>query len=157
MKVEMEAVGYIESIRSQVEDDYWGGQESCIVLSNRFTPEALQGMEEYSHLEIIFLMDRVDPSKIIWGARRPRNNPTWPEVGIFAQRSKYRPNRIGCTICRILRREGMRLFVSELDAIDKTPVLDMKPVLTEFLPQEKIRQPLWSRELMQDYWKKPAR
>lgn len=69
-----------------------------------------------------------------------------------AQPGKNRPNRIGSTICRILRREGRELYVSELDAIDGTPVLDVKAVLGEFLPREDLRQPDWSHELMRDYW-----
>ena len=84
--------------------------------------------------------------------RHPRNNPEWPEVGIFAQRAKNRPNRIGCTICRVIRRDGRRLWVAELDAIDGTPVLDLKPVMAEFLPREEVRQPKWAGELMSQYW-----
>jgi tRNA (Thr-GGU) A37 N-methylase len=103
-------------------------------------------------VEVLFLFDRVDPSRIVTGARHPRNNPDWPAIGIFAQRGKNRPNRIGSTICRVLRREGRRLFVAELDAIDGTPVLDIKPVMSEFLPREEVRQPAWSRELMSQYW-----
>jgi len=108
------------------------------------------------HAEVLFLFDQVDPSEIVTGARHPRNNPEWPAIGIFAQRGKNRPNRIGSTICRILRREGRRLFVAELDAIDGTPVLDIKPVMAEFLPREEVRQPSWSRELMSRYWKQLA-
>jgi tRNA (Thr-GGU) A37 N-methylase len=53
-----------------------------------------------------------DPSRIVSGAQHPRNNPDWPAVGIFAQRAKNRPNRIGSTICRLLRCEGTQVFVS---------------------------------------------
>lgn len=86
-------------------------------------------------------------------ARHPRNNLNWPPVGIFAQRAKNRPNRLGLSVVRILKREGNVLFVEGLDAIDGTPVLDLKPVLREFLPSEEIRQPDWATELMQDYWR----
>jgi tRNA (adenine37-N6)-methyltransferase len=75
---------------------------------------------------------------------------------IAAQRGKNRPTGIGSTICRILRRGGRRLFVAELDAIDGTLVLDIKPVMSEFLPREEVRQPSWSRELMSRYWKQLA-
>ena len=117
-----------------------------------FDPEALLGIEEFSHAEILFHFDRVDERKIVRGARHPRNNRDWPLVGIFAQRGKNRPNRIGSTIVRILRREGRSLYVAELDAVDGTPVLDIKPVMQEFLPRETVRQPAWSRELMRQYW-----
>jgi tRNA (Thr-GGU) A37 N-methylase len=150
----MEPIGHVETARDHLEDDYWGGEEACIVLSSRFTPDALQGLEDFSHVEVLFVFDRVDPSKVVTGARHPRSNPDWPAVGIFAQRAKSRPNRIGSTICRVLRTEGLRLFVSELDAVAGTPVLDLKPVLSEFLPRGELRQPSWSRELMARYWER---
>jgi len=154
MRIEIEAIGRIEAARKRAEDDFWGGEESCITLSDRYEAEALDGIEAFSHAEVLFFFDQVDPRKIVSGARRPRNNPNWPAIGIFAQRGKSRPNRIGSTICRILRREGRRLFVADLDAIDGTPVLDIKPVMSEFLPREEVRQPAWSHELMSEYWQK---
>lgn len=73
-------------------------------------------------------------------------------AGNYRQRAKNRPNRIGSTICRVMRVEGTRLFVCELDAIDGNPVLDLKPVMAEFLPRQEIRQPAWSHDLMRRYW-----
>jgi tRNA (adenine37-N6)-methyltransferase len=155
--IELQAIGRVEASRTQAEDDYWGEEQSCIVLDDRFTPDALDGLEEFSHVEVLFAFHQVDPSKVVSGARHPRNNPDWPAVGIFAQRGKNRPNRIGSTICRVAKRDGLRLYVLELDAIDATPVLDIKPVLREFLPREEVRQPEWSRELMKFYWsRKPS-
>lgn len=98
------------------------------------------------------MFDRVDDTKVMRGARHPRNNPAWPRTGILAQRAKNRPNRLGSTICRVLRREGRTLWVRELDAVEGTPVVDIKPVLREFLPREEVRQPAWASELMQEYW-----
>ena len=155
MNIELQAIGFVRSSRSLVEDDFWGNEESCITLTDAFTPDALKGLSEFSHAEVIFFLSQVDAAKIIYGARYPRNNNTWPEVGVFAQRTKNRPNRIGITTCRILRAEGTKLFVAELDAIDGTPVLDIKPVMAEFLPRGEIRQPRWSHELMQEYWANP--
>ena len=80
-------------------------------------------------------------------------NAAWPKVGIFAQRGKARPNRLGATIVEIEKRDGRILHVRGLDAVDGTPVIDIKPVLAEFLPRSPVRQPAWSRELMRDYWK----
>ena len=154
MTLEVEAIARVEAARVEAEDDFWGASESCIVLAERFEADALQGIEDFSHVEVIFFFDRVAPEKIVAGARHPRDNRDWPAVGIFAQRGKNRPNRIGSTICRVLRREGRRLHVAELDAIDGTPVLDVKPVMQEFLPREAVRQPEWSRELMRRYWER---
>ena len=152
MKIELQPIGFVQSSRSKVEDDFWGEEESCITLTEEFSPDALKGLADFSHVEVIFHLSQVESVKIIQGARHPRNNTAWPEVGVFAQRTKNRPNRIGITMCRVLRVEGTRLYVSELDAIDRTPVLDIKPVMAEFLPRQEIRQPHWSHELMREYW-----
>ena len=155
MEMNIQPVGFVAAARPNAEDDYWGGAEACITLTEAFTPEALQGLAEFSHVEVLFQFHRAEPSKMVRGARHPRNNPAWPAVGIFAQRGKNRPNRIGSTICRVVRIEGTRLFVAELDAIDGTPVFDIKPVMVEFLPREQVRQPAWSHELMREYWSRP--
>ena len=153
---QVRAVGFVEALRQRAEDDYWGGEQACISLSRDFSTDALQGLTDFSHIEVLFLFHMVEPSKIVSGARHPRNNKAWPAVGIFAQRGKNRPNRIGSTICRLLRVEDRKLFVAELDAIDGTPVLDIKPVMAEFLPRERIWQPDWSHELMREYWLRKA-
>jgi tRNA (Thr-GGU) A37 N-methylase len=156
MDYALHAVGHVQAMRTEAVDDDWGGTESCIALAPAFGPAALQGLADFSHVEILYLFDRVDPAVCVHGARHPRNNPAWPEVGIFAQRGKNRPNRIGATICRLLRTEGTRLWVAELDALDGTPVLDIKPVMAEFLPRGALRQPAWCAELMADYWRTPT-
>ena len=153
MNVHMGAIGFVQAARSAATDDFWGGQVSCIALDEQFGAESLQGLGDFSHAEVLFLFHEVEPRKVVTGARHPRGNPEWPAVGIFAQRGKNRPNRIGSTICRIVAVEGTRLQVAELDAIDGTPVLDIKPVIAEFLPREPVRQPAWASDLMRDYWR----
>ncbi len=156
MPLDIEPIGRVTATRETATDDYWGGEESTIELDERFEPDALDGIEAFSHAEVLFVFDRVAPEKITTGARHPRGNEDWPAVGIFAQRGKNRPNRIGSTVCRVVRRDGRRLVVAELDAIDGTPVLDVKPVMQEFLPRGDVRQPDWATELMRDYWKPGA-
>src|SRR5271170_1739403 len=141
MSLQIQPIGFVAAVRPHAEDDFWGGAEACITLTEAFTAEALQGVAEFSHVEVLFLFHEVEPSKVVTGARHPRNNKEWPAVGIFAQRAKNRPNRIGSTICRVIRVDGVRLFVSELDAINGTPVLDIKPVMVEFLPRQQVYQP----------------
>lgn len=153
-RFEIEAVGFVTANRGEAVDDYWGDEHSTIELSDQFNEDALAGLEAFSHIEVLFLFDRVSKDKIVTGARHPRNNQDWPAVGIFAQRGKNRPNRIGSTICRLMGVEGKRLLVTELDAINGTPVIDIKPVMAEFLPRGEVKQPDWSRQLMEDYWKK---
>ncbi len=148
----MQAIGHVRGGREQVRDDDWGGTEARIELDARFPEDALDGIETFSHAEVLFHFDRVDPEKITVGARHPRNREDWPAVGIFAQRGKNRPNRIGSTVVRILGREGRTLRVAELDAVAGTPILDIKPVLEEFLPRGPVHQPAWAGELMSRYW-----
>lgn len=151
--LELTPIAHVRGARADVEDDHWGGAESRIVLTDAVEESALEGIEMFSHAEILFVFDRVPDAKIIRSARHPRNNPAWPLIGILAQRAKNRPNRLGSTICRIVRREGRTLWVLELDAVEGTPVVDIKPVLREFLPREEVRQPAWATELMREYWK----
>jgi tRNA (Thr-GGU) A37 N-methylase len=152
MDIAMQPIGYVHAERRNSSDDFWGASEARIVLAPALSPESLMGLEDFSHAEVLFFFDQVDPAKIVLSARHPRNNPSWPCVGIFAQRGKNRPNRIGSTICRIVGRQDAALLVAELDAIDGTPVLDIKPVMRQFLPRGQVRQPPWVDELMRDYW-----
>ncbi len=150
--INLSPIAYVKNIRIEIEDDHWGDVVSVIELDSAFSEEALYQIESFSHAEIVFYFHLVDENKIETGARHPRNNESWPKVGIFAQRGKNRPNRLGVTTVKILKREGRQLFVQGLDAIDGTPVLDIKPVIKEFLPREEIRQPVWATELMKNYW-----
>ena len=150
--IAVEAIAYVRSPRLTPTDDYWGGTQAEITLTDRWRPEALLGLEAFSHIEVVFHFHRVRSQEVLTGARHPRDNPRWPMAGVFAQRARARPNRIGVTICRLLQRRDRTLVVSELDAIDGTPVLDIKPVLREFLPREPTMQPPWATELMTRYW-----
>ncbi len=153
MNITLEPIGHVRDSRHTLDDDYWGNAEARIELAEHLPSNALAGLDSFSHAEILFFFDQVDPAKIVVGACHPRNNLAWPKVGIVAQRGKNRPNRLGLTIVRILGVEGRSLRVAELDAVDGTSVLDIKPVMTEFLPRMPVRQPEWSHELMHAYWK----
>lgn len=145
-------IATVRSLRTTLADDDWGEVEAVIELAPDVPEESLEGLEAFSHAEIVFVFDRVTAESVVTGRRHPRGNPAWPSVGIFAQRGKDRPNRLGTTLARIVRREGGRLMVRGLDAIDGTPVVDIKPVMAEFLPREPVRQPAWASELMRGYW-----
>jgi tRNA-Thr(GGU) m(6)t(6)A37 methyltransferase TsaA len=155
MAIALEPIAHVHTGRATPEDDFWGGATADIVLVDGLDPESLRGLEDFSHAEIVFHFHQVDPTAVVLDARRPRNNPAWPRIGIFAQRGKNRPNRLGSTIVRVLGRDGRRLRVAELDAIDGTPVLDIKPVMREFLPRDAVHQPDWVAELMRHYWEEP--
>jgi tRNA (adenine37-N6)-methyltransferase len=145
-------IGIVSSPRDETTDDDWGDVRSTITLLPPFEAVSLAGLAAFSHVEVIYLFDRVDPSSVCRGARRPRGNLAWPEVGIFAQRAKDRPNRLGLSTCELLGVDGVTIQVRGLDAVDGTPVLDVKPYLQEFAPRGPVRQPAWSTELMARYF-----
>jgi len=150
-------IGWVSSPRTEPLDDDWDAVTCTVTLdAQQFTEEALQGLQDFSHLEVVYLFDRVDPGSVQTGARHPRGNPAWPRVGIFAQRAKGRPNRLGVSVCELLAVEGLTVTARGLDAIDGTPVLDLKPYLQEFAPRSPVRQPAWSSELMAGYWGSPT-
>jgi tRNA (adenine37-N6)-methyltransferase len=149
----LQPVGWVRGGRTQAEDDNWDSEEARIVLDEaRFGPEALAGLEGFSHVEVVFLFDRLPESEVVTGARRPRGRADWPLVGVFAQRGRNRPNRLGVSVARLLGVEGLSVRVAGLDAIDGTPILDLKPVLSGFLPRGYVTEPEWAREIMKDYW-----
>ena len=148
----LQPIAVVRNARTTAEDDNWGEVESTIELAEELPTEALDGLEDFSHIEVLYFFHGVPAAKVVTGARHPRNNPAWPQVGIFAQRGKNRPNRLGAGIVKLDRRDGRTLVVRGLDAIDGTPVLDIKPVMREFLPQGAVEQPAWVSELMAQYW-----
>ena len=145
-------VAFIRNSRKEIEDDHWSSVISEIQLADHIPEETLFGIDHFSHLEILFLFHNVSPANIVLSAEHPRENKIFPKVGIFAQRKKNRPNLIGLTIVELLSKERNKLIVKNLDAIDGTPVIDIKPVMKEFLPLTELKQPEWSTELMKNYW-----
>ena len=153
MTYALDPIGHVRGGRTDTTDDDWGASRAAIVLdAAQFTPDALAGLSDFSHVEVIFLFDRVTEAEIEYGARHPRGRSDWPRVGIFAQRGKNRPNRLGLCTAKIVSVEGLSVIVEGLDAVDGTPVMDLKPAMREFLPRETLRQPDWAGELMKDYW-----
>ena len=151
--ITLKPVAYVRGGRAEPIDDDWGESRARIELDPEvFAPDALAGLETFSHVEVIFVFNGVPDDKIEYGARRPRGRADWPLVGIFAQRGKNRPNRLGLCSCRIVRIDGLALEVEGLDAIDGTPVVDLKPVMRGFLPRGEVTEPAWAAEIMRDYW-----
>jgi tRNA-Thr(GGU) m(6)t(6)A37 methyltransferase TsaA len=151
--IPLKPIGVVRSPRNEPIDDHWGKVVSTLELdASQFTPDALLGLDTFSHVEVVFFFHRIPVDQIETGARHPRNRSDWPKVGIFAQRSKNRPNRLGVSTCRLLKVEGLTVTLEGLDAIDGTPILDLKPYITGFAPREGVTQPAWPAELMAEYY-----
>ncbi len=146
----MKPVGFVSNSRKNPMDDNWSVIESTIELVDELPEDCFNNIEQFSHLEIIYYFNK--SSKTFIGSEHPRENKDFPKVGIFAQRKKDRPNHIGVTIVKLIQHSGRKLIVRNLDAIEGTPVLDIKPVFREFLPNEEITQPDWVKTLMKNYW-----
>jgi tRNA-Thr(GGU) m(6)t(6)A37 methyltransferase TsaA len=151
--ITLKAIGTVRSTRDMADDDGWDTIPTRIELDPaQFKADATTGLDDFSHIEVIYHFDRVGNEEVQTGARHPRGRQDWPLVGIFAQRGKGRPNRLGVTICKLLQVDGLTLAVQGLDAIEGTPVIDVKPVLKGFLPRGEIREPQWAQEIMRTYW-----
>ena len=140
-------IAVVHGGRAEVLDDDWADVAAIIRLDDSYSPDAFLGLDEFSHVEVVFWFDHVPETAIETGARHPRNRDDWPLVGIFAQRGKNRPNRLGVSRAEIVRVVGRDLHVRGLDAIEGSPVLDIKPVMREFEPRGDVRQPAWATEL----------
>src|SRR3954454_4573226 len=93
-------VGVVVGGRTEPIDDDWGDVRAAIQLDDRFPADALAGLIDFSHIDVVFFFHLVGDEKIETGARRPRGREDWPLVGVFAQRNKARPNRLGVSTCR---------------------------------------------------------
>lgn len=152
MQFMLTPIAFVRGGRDQPIDDDWGQSRARIELADGVPTESLSSLDQFSHAEIIFVFSQVGEEDIVHGARHPRGRTDWPLVGIFAQRGKNRPNRLGVSVCRIMKVDGRSVEVEGLDAIDGTPVLDIKPVLSGFLPRGEVTEPDWAKEIMKDYW-----
>ena len=151
--VTLQPSGVVRDGRTTSDDDYWGGSVSTIELdTDRFGPDALAALDAFSHVIVVFHFHLLEEAAAERGGRHPRGREDWPVVGIFAQRAKRRPNRIGVTTCRVVSVNDTRLTVEGLDAMAGTPVLDIKPYMAEFEPAGEVSQPAWSHELMTEYF-----
>lgn len=152
MEIKLKPIAYVRNERKSPTDDHWENITSVIELEEHMPDEALLGISNFSHLEVIYYFDQVSASDVVFSGR-PRGNSNYPRTGIFAQRKKDRPNALGLCTVRLLKHEGRKIIVQYLDAIDGTPVLDIKPVFREFQPKGEIKQPAWVEDLMKNYWK----
>ena len=147
----MEWIGVIRNEVREPVDEGWGHVVSEVVLDEGLT-DGMDGIESFSHVLILFWMHRAAEAEPVRMRRRPQGRQDMPEVGIFAQRARHRPNPLGVTAVTLLRREKNRLLVRGLDAINGTPVVDVKPYVPKFDSIGSPRVPAWMNQLMERYF-----
>jgi len=142
--LELKPIGYVQCpITSTPKPEYdWQGIVSEIVVAPHLAP-GLSGLESYSHIIVIYWAHlATSPSDMALSVRY-KGNPTLPMVGVFASRSPYRPNPIGQKVARLLEIRENILKVEGLDALDGTPVLDIKPFIPHYDAPEGATMPRW--------------
>jgi len=145
-------VGYVRNNVTDPLDSGWGAVESRIVLEPQWAG-AFDGLEEFSHIQILtYLHKIVAEDRTVPAQRRPRGRADMPLLGVCAQRARVRPNPIGLTACAIVKVGAGELIVRGLDAIDGTPVLDIKPYVPLFDRIESPVVPAWAKQLFEDYF-----
>lgn len=145
------AIGTVRSPVVEPVDEGWGDVEARIVLEPELRP-GLRGLGEFSHVLVVALLHgaRFEPARHL--VRRPRGLADMPELGIFAQRAKDRPNPIGVTVVPLVAVGEDGVTVRGLDAIDGTPILDLKPYFPVFDSARNARVPDWVERLMVGYF-----
>jgi tRNA (adenine37-N6)-methyltransferase len=149
--IQVVPIGVVVGGRHEVPEEGWADETARIVLDRgQLEPEATLGLVAYSHVEVVFHFHLSTRQRS--GAAHPRSNPHWPRVGVLADHSPHRRNHIGVSCCELVAVDGLSLTVRGLDALDGSPVLDVKPYVEEFGPRGPVREPAWIRELMRTYY-----
>ena len=149
-KIMLTPIGTVKNSVKNRKDSSWGDDVSLIILDEQYAC-GLKGLEEFSHAVILFHLDQARYEKERHLQRRPQNRDDMPLVGIFSQRGKDRPNRIGMTSVEIISVEEDTLVVKGLDAIDGTPVLDIKPYYPAY-DKKDASVPVWVDRLLAHYF-----
>jgi tRNA (Thr-GGU) A37 N-methylase len=155
LRIEIEAVAQVVAGHTEPSDDFQGGVESIIRMNDNFPLETLQGLEEFSHLEILWHFHRASPADVALHARSPRNNPQWPPTGTFVHRNHRRPNQLAVSHPRLVRVDGRDLHVTDFDAVVGTPVFDVSPYFPVMGPRGEVHVPAWVNEMLARYWDTP--
>ncbi len=150
MKIEMEPVGFVRNKVTDRKDVSWGDDVSSVILEKQYV-SGLKGLEDFSHAIILYWLDQACYVPENHLQRRPQNREDMPLVGIFSQRGKDRPNRIGMTSVEIVSVSEDALVVKGLDAVDGTPVLDIKPYYPVY-DKKDASVPEWVDRLMEHYF-----
>ncbi|MFJ8143087.1 SAM-dependent methyltransferase [Streptomyces sp. NPDC096013] len=152
MALQIEPIGTVVAGRTEVADDNWGGVESIIRLNSAFPLDVVKGLEEFSHLVVTWHFSEASPDDVALHARSPRNDPRWEPSGTFAHRNHRRPNQLATSFPRLLKVDGLDLYVADLDAVDGTPVYDLGPYFQEMGPRGDVHEPEWPGDMLKDYW-----
>lgn len=138
--ISLHPIGYVES---SIADADVARQRREMIVDIVIEPayiEALTGLNEYSHLIVLFWMDQFEPSGEY--LVHPRGDETLPLTGVLAARGRNHPNPLGLAVVELLGMQSNRLQVKKLDAYNRTPIVDIKPY-DHYDVHNDIRVPAW--------------
>jgi tRNA-Thr(GGU) m(6)t(6)A37 methyltransferase TsaA len=151
MKIEFTTIGAVNNTIRNKKDTNWGNDESQIIIDEEYE-DGLNGLSEFSHIIVVYFLDKAKFNREQHLVRRPQNREDMPMVGILSQRAKDRPNPIGITSCELITVNKNIISVKGLDAIDGTPILDIKPYYPMYDCKNNAVVPEWVKRLMEHYF-----
>ncbi|MHB8086428.1 MAG: tRNA (N6-threonylcarbamoyladenosine(37)-N6)-methyltransferase TrmO [Dehalococcoidia bacterium] len=145
MTFKIEPIGFVKSGIKNRRKVVNSRSKAQIVVEPSYE-KALDGIDSFSHVIIVFWLHKIKKNERSIMQVHPYRNPSLPLKGVFATRSPVRPNPIGLTVVKLIKRKGNVLTVMGLDAIDGTPVLDIKPYVPEPFLKAEISLPGWIKK-----------
>jgi tRNA-Thr(GGU) m(6)t(6)A37 methyltransferase TsaA len=142
-EIKLKPIGYAKNNVKEPRFGNFSDEITEIILSEEYE-DALNRIDEYSHVIIVFWMDKVKACNI---THRPQGNPDVPQVGIFACRCPSRPNPIAMTTVKLIGHEGNTIKVKGLDILDGTPIIDIKPYWPQYDEIDEMKVPDWIYKL----------
>ena len=146
MKINMQPIGTVKNSIKEPEEGDWETVVSKIIINKKYE-QALEQIDGFSHIIVLYWMNQILPSKQAVLKVHPRKRKDLPLVGVFATRSPARPNPIGLTVVQVLECQANVIKVKGLDALDGTPVLDIKPYIPYSDSPAKAKTPAWIKKL----------
>lgn len=142
-EIKLKTIGFVRNNVKEPRFGNFANEISKIVVDKKFT-KALKGINDYSHVIIVYWMDKIKDYVI---THRPQGNPNVPIVGIFACRCPQRPNPIAITTVKLIEHKGNIIKVKGLDVLDGTPIIDIKPYWPQYDKVENEKIPDWVNKL----------
>lgn len=140
--VGLKPIGIVRNGVREPRMEGWEGLLSDIIIRKNLT-DALDGIEGYSHVIVLFHLHKVPDEQRGRTQCHPRGDPRYPLQGVFATRTQNRPNPVGISVVKLVKRRRNVLRVQGLDAINATPVLDIKPYIPNYDAPPDARVPDW--------------
>jgi tRNA-Thr(GGU) m(6)t(6)A37 methyltransferase TsaA len=146
-KIVLKPIGFVKT--EATSDEVKDKEQISQIVVNRELTDTLEGIAEFSHLFVLFWLHEVTSEERKTLKVHPRGREDLPLLGVFATRTKLRPNPIGLTLVELMKVEDNILTVRGLDAFDETPVLDLKPF--DFWDMAKdVKVPQWWAKLQRE-------